>query len=937
MSAPALSERSSPFGPGVSIDSLDFEVLIQRQHAALSLMHAINNALQCFVLSQSVMQAALDASGAPTRALAVGGCSAADLGVYVRNVAPTLQIILGSPHFGKSGGTAWTTTLHAQHHRTSTLDFAILLLRCDAAASPATPPHAVAARKFASATTGPQWYIVDSHSGTRLYPLSSPECALAFDADVLYFTMSSRERRAATCQTVRDALLKTRGHQEIVRSCSASPLTWLGGPTCPWDGYQRSPTILLVFAPVEVRLNRHLFLRICSHVGMPMLACARFEHRSGKRALTGHMRLTVHRQTDLYHLELAMQCMIRSVLAHSGWRVVAETRTQHECVAGPVMSNPLDTHASEFSLLQADGDMCVDDNPARPRSRQAPAPARQHDCDVLGTLNVHGISGESSADKLLNVTCMMHARRVGVLAVQETWLGPGAMPPAVDADVVYMGEPGRLGATRALGGEGFLIHADWRHRSKYLGRRASATPHAPVWLKVAGGDAQRNVFVGCVYLPNSSTFATATGKRQFIEALAATEADVDHFQSRGLVVLVGDFNAWVGNPSAWRAPQHAARAARAPRHGDSRKNLQGGLLLDMCARSGLSFLSAQTLPATPTFYGSHAAAAAVAVSAAELPSASVHDLGHATMLDHVLTTDAACLPTALTLQHALPDVRACATDHVPVLVAALPVRDSRGPERVRRTTWRLECLHEATQAAEYRAQVQVHILQACVDGGLDMTVQQLAEAVTAGITTAAHATIGQRIVVPRITVPWLTDALTKQAIRDRRTAHVDMVTTEAHLERLQQRRARGERAATELAVLAVAWRAHEAALAFRVCKRLATAAVTAARRAWRTKCADRLNHNVLKRPSSRHTYALLLCSSQSQVGPTGPEELRMPGTTDEYHDTIDGMLACFAQHYESLGTPAPACTPHTDASTDAIGRVRAPWHWTRLPLMSHAF
>ena len=270
----------------------------------------------------------------------------------------------------------------------------------------------------------------------------------------------------------------------------------------------------------------------------------------------------------------------------------------------------------------------------------------------------------------------------------------------------------------------------------------------------------------------------------------------------------------------------------------------------------------------------------------------------------------------------LPDVRGRATDHVPVLVAALPARDVRGRERVRRTTWRLESLQDADQATAYRAQVQSRILQACVDGGVDMTVQRLAAAVTAGITMAAHATIGQRVVVQRITVPWLTELPTKQAIRDRRTAHTDMVTAATHLERLQNRRARDERSASEAVVLAGAWRAHEATLAFHACQQLATAAVKAARRKWRTKCADRLNYNVLRRPSSRHTYALLLRSSQAQVGSTGPEELLMPGTTEEYHDTVDGMLACFARHYESLGTPAPACTPHRQHRRD-WARTRA--------------
>ena len=411
-----------------------------------------------------------------------------------------------------------------------------------------------------------------------------------------------------------------------------------------------------------------------------------------------------------------------------------------------------------------------------------------------------------------------------------------------------------------------------------------------------------------------------------MEALVAAEADIDHFQSRGRVMLVGDFNAWVGNPSSWHTPQHAARAAHAPQHGDSRKNTQGGLLLDMCARAGLSFLSAQALPALPTFFGSHAAAAAAAASTVAGHAASVNDLGHATMLDHVLTTDATDLPLAQTLQHTSLDVRACGTDHVPVLVTALPTRDPARPHRVRRVSWRRECLQRPEQAEKYRAHVQT-CMQTHVGRDPDLSVQQHHDAVISGFVSASHATIGQRVTVARITVPWLTDPLTKQAMKDRCTAHVEMVMAEDHLARQQQRRAKGARDVTELVVVTAAWRAHEASLAFQVCKQRATVAVKSALRKWRATVAARLNYNVLKHPSSKDTYALLLRSSQSQKSSVGPEELRMPGTDAEYHDTLEGMLNCFARHYEGLGQPAPASTPHRhyrrDCQTAQWARAQA--------------
>ena len=86
--------------------------------------------------------------------------------------------------------------------------------------------------------------------------------------------------------------------------------------------------------------------------------------------------------------------------------------------------------------------------------------------------------------------------------------------------------------------------------------------------------------------------------------------------------------------------------------------------------------------------------------------------------------------------------------------------------------------------------------------------------------------------------------------------------------------------------------------------------VKSALRKWRAAVAARLSYNVLKHPSSKDTYALLLRSSQSQKSSIGPEESRMPGTDAEYHDTLEGMLNCFVRHYEGLGQPAPASTPH---------------------------
>ena len=109
------------------------------------------------------------------------------------------------------------------------------------------------------------------------------------------------------------------------------------------------------------------------------------------------------------------------------------------------------------------------------------------------------------------------------------------------------------------------------------------------WAKLKGIKQKEDLDIGNVYLPDSGKPGPA-----FEAALELLREDVEYYQQKpGSVILLGDFNAKLGN-------KHTHRHPRAPSHGEDVVNPRGKALLDVCLQQRLFLLSSQTAQRPPT-------------------------------------------------------------------------------------------------------------------------------------------------------------------------------------------------------------------------------------------------------------------------------------------------------------------------------------------------
>jgi hypothetical protein len=178
--------------------------------------------------------------------------------------------------------------------------------------------------------------------------------------------------------------------------------------------------------------------------------------------------------------------------------------------------------------------------PRDPRLIQRPLqqqqmPLRPPSCSTscpqlsIGTWNVEGLN---SACKQQEIGCMLLSRGLHIVAVQESHERVSsciAVP-----GFRWFGRP-RIG--RSKGGVGFLVSLALVPEVQIVD---SVLHPESVWLQLRGHRGQRELYLGCVYMPP----VAANVEEKHYDALLD---DVAGFQRRGQVMVLGDFNARVGS------------------------------------------------------------------------------------------------------------------------------------------------------------------------------------------------------------------------------------------------------------------------------------------------------------------------------------------------------------------------------------------------------
>eukprot|EP00271_Cylindrocystis_brebissonii_P003249 TRINITY_DN1401_c0_g1_i9.p1 TRINITY_DN1401_c0_g1~~TRINITY_DN1401_c0_g1_i9.p1 ORF type:complete len:1328 (-),score=159.78 TRINITY_DN1401_c0_g1_i9:667-4650(-) len=192
----------------------------------------------------------------------------------------------------------------------------------------------------------------------------------------------------------------------------------------------------------------------------------------------------------------------------------------------------------------------------------------------VGSRNVFGFH----AVKRMEMGELAVRLKLDIVAIQETMETSRCDSVECPRGFVWIGKARKEEATadasgpkkKASGGVGFLVRDTIVDQVRVL----QGVHEDSLWLRVDGGSRGRDLIVASVYLPHNghSNSSKDEGWCNFRE-------DLDRFQGLGRVVLLGDFNAWVGRGSSvddsigmW---------------GEERTNNNGGRLKRLLEETGL--------------------------------------------------------------------------------------------------------------------------------------------------------------------------------------------------------------------------------------------------------------------------------------------------------------------------------------------------------------
>ena len=172
----------------------------------------------------------------------------------------------------------------------------------------------------------------------------------------------------------------------------------------------------------------------------------------------------------------------------------------------------------------------------------------------VGTINVAGIANNGHDLKLL-----MKQLSLDIVAVQETWLKDGKQEFSQGYFWVGRNRASQTNS-RGEGGVGIFYRKDLCGKVQIC----EESQHAGLmWIKVTLHEGN-HLFLGCFYSPGEGTDA-----KTMEEIYDELQADILERSSQGRVVLMGDFNARVGD-----AHPHVAR-------GESHKSHNGICLCNL--------------------------------------------------------------------------------------------------------------------------------------------------------------------------------------------------------------------------------------------------------------------------------------------------------------------------------------------------------------------
>lgn len=193
-------------------------------------------------------------------------------------------------------------------------------------------------------------------------------------------------------------------------------------------------------------------------------------------------------------------------------------------------------------VLHRSGDFCPPRDPRLVRQplqpnnlfpRPGPSPHTRPCMQLsIGTWNVEGLNSERKQHEIGN---MLRDNGLHIVAVQESH--EHATSVVAVPGFRWFGRP-RKG--RSKGGVGFLVSLALIPEIEIC---EDCSHPESVWLKVHGHRGQRDLYIGCVYMPPSPATTEENNYNFLLD-------DVAGYQGKGRVMVLGDLNARVGSAIA---------------------------------------------------------------------------------------------------------------------------------------------------------------------------------------------------------------------------------------------------------------------------------------------------------------------------------------------------------------------------------------------------
>eukprot|EP01094_Clydonella_sp_ATCC50884_P025737 TRINITY_DN6893_c0_g1_i1.p1 TRINITY_DN6893_c0_g1~~TRINITY_DN6893_c0_g1_i1.p1 ORF type:complete len:1468 (+),score=177.74 TRINITY_DN6893_c0_g1_i1:902-5305(+) len=230
---------------------------------------------------------------------------------------------------------------------------------------------------------------------------------------------------------------------------------------------------------------------------------------------------------------------------------------------------------------------------AQPGRRRRPTPAGSA---LFLTVNVSGVRPNFHTGNYEGVCKMLTARAPHVVALTETWLQEH-VDPRFDGYHVYSNarewarQPGDT--NRGEGGVAVLLREDWDFKVGHV----IANVRDTIFLR-GTTSAGRRIAIGCFYAPQSSNRVAADA------AYAKLSLIVERLQREQYeIVLMGDFNAWTGDPD----PGEPYLGEHMNTHVNRERNDNGRRLVQLLRDRQLLCLNGRSTARPDTYMGSRVA------------------------------------------------------------------------------------------------------------------------------------------------------------------------------------------------------------------------------------------------------------------------------------------------------------------------------------------